>query len=161
MHDRFMERIFLNLKSVEWKAIWVVSIICTIVLAVIFFNQLDNVPASPEDFEELHEKLLMVQEKPEEFMKNKGKISITDNEIEYEIENDECKIKGKYTLDYKLIGYTQEDNSKPLSSNIFVSIMFGLVVMCLSCICTFLLVFVGESIVIGIILLVRKLKKKI
>jgi len=159
MYGSFLYRMFNKNFSIERICIYVISIIIAIFAFVYFFNITDRIPATEEDFEELHQTLLQVQNNPEEFMKHKGTISIYDDKIRYEIENDQCKVEAKYTLDYELIEYIKKDKASPTLVTIIICGMIAVLFIALSSFILFLLILIVESIVIGIILLVKKIKR--
>jgi len=159
MYNRLLYRLIDKRNSPERIIILTISIIVAIAVGVFVFIKLDRTPAIPEDYEELHRQLLMVENNPEEFMKHKGQISIYDDEIIYEIENKECEMKGRYTLDYQLIDYTPKDKAASWFWTIFCVVGMGIIFWFISAIVIWFIIFVVESIVITIILLVRKIKK--
>ena len=159
MYNRLLYRLVDKRNSPERIIILTISIIIAIIVGVYVFINLDRTPATPEDYEELHEQLLMVENNPEEFMKHKGKITIYNDEIIYEIENKECELKGKYTLDYQLIDYSQKDKAASWFWTIICVVGMGIIFWFISAIVIWFVIFVVESIVITGILLVRKIKK--
>ena len=157
MYRRFTNRLFGKRNSPEGMIILIVSIISAIVVGIICFTKVDRVPATSEDFDELHEQLLIVQNNPSEFLKHKGNITIYDDQIVYEIENRKCEMKGIYTLDYHLIDYSQKDKTASLFLAIIICIGVGIVILFISHLVLFVIIFIGESLVIGTIYVYKKL----
>ena len=160
MYYDFLERMnFAKRKSVEKIVCFALCIILSTVFSVWFFCIIDRTPATFEDYEELHTRIVAISENPDELLNNKGNISIYDDTIVYDIENKECKMTAKYTRDYKLIEYSQADKS----SSLIAAILFSVILFCISfavfLFASYVIVFVGESITIGIILLVKKIKQ--
>ena len=148
MYRRFTNRLFGKRNSPEGMIILIVSIISAIVVGIICFTKVDRVPATSEDFDELHEQLLIVQNNPSEFLKHKGNITIYDDQIVYEIENRKCEMKGIYTLDYHLIDYSQKDKTASLFLAIIICIGVGIVILFISHLVLFVIIFIGESLLI-------------
>ena len=94
-------------------------------------------------------------------MKHKGKITIHDDEIIYEIENKKCEMTGTYTLDYHLIDYSQKDKAASLFLAIIICVGIGVIVLFISHLILFFIIFIVESIAIGIIYTFRRLTKVI
>ena len=156
MYRRFLDRLFRKQKSVEKIIIYLISIMAAIVVAGIAYPKIDIVPATTEDYEELHEQLLMVEDNPEEFMKHKGKITVYEGKIVYEIENDECEMTGTYSRDHKLMEYSQEDKSISLFVAVLGCIILGLFVFLASFISLYVAIFIVESLIIGIIYVFKR-----
>ncbi len=158
MYSEFLGRLFSKRFSIEKIIVVVLSIIFAIFSFVFFFNIADRTPATRDDFDDLHEKLLQVENNPEEFMKHKGKITIYDNKIIYEIENDQCQVKATYSLDYELTKYIKKDKATPTLIVVIICFVISVLTIAVAGTAIFILIFIFESLAIGIILLVRKIK---
>lgn len=160
MYYNFIERMnFSKYNSAEKIICCILCFIIAIVSLIWTFNNIDRVPATPGDFEELYEQLLAVQENPDELIKNEGTIIIYNDNIIYDIENNECKMTGKYTRDFKLIEYSQKDKACSLFVSILLTIVFAVIAFMASFMGLYIIIFIGESITIEIILLVKKLRR--
>ncbi len=158
MYSEFLGRLFSKHFSIEKIIVVVLSVIFAIFSFIFFFNITDRIPATKADFDDLHEKLLQVENNPEEFMKHKGKITIYDNKIIYEIENDQCQAEATYSRDYELKEYIKRDKATSTLIAIIICFIISVLTIAVAGTAIFILILVFESLAIGIILLVRKIK---
>lgn len=107
---------------------WVVFgfwVLIALVIGVLMFFTIDTIPATPEDYEPLVSRALLVEEKPIKMLEQKGNIRITDDEILLEIENRECKIVASYSRDFEFQGVEKKDKSHPIVLAIMASGVIG------------------------------------
>lgn len=161
MIGKLIKRIMDNHKTPEKIVVFIISGIVAIIVSVFLFNNLDRIPATSEDFEELHEQIKMIQDNPEEILNHNGKITVSDDKITYEIENKECKMIGEYTRDYKLLQTTKVDNAISIYVAILICAAVGTLVFLLSTIglCEFIII-VGILYIL-IINIYKKLRKQL
>ena len=155
----FFERMTLGKRmSPEKITIVVVSIILAIWCVVFAWIDFDRVPAVPEDYKSLYERLEYVQGKPEEFVTQKGTVTINEDTISYTIENEECEMTGVYNRDYELISSSQKDKAISTGYAIMVSVVLFFFVYVGCNVVLYITIFIVELIVVFIIEKIQDLK---
>ena len=153
MYRKFLNRMhFSKCNSFEKIFCYVVSIIGAVVLTIILCKDLDTTSATFEDYNQLHEQIIKVEENPNIMLEQKGEIHIYDDKIIYKVENDECSMEGTFSRDFKLIETSQEDKA----GSSFHVFLFGFCMIALLYLilfgCTYVIIFIVESLVILIVL---------
>ncbi len=146
--------------SYEWIGMVIFSTIVGIAVAILIFPSCDLTPATPEDYNELYDRLLKVEGNKEEFFNGTGTIQVLENEIIYEIENKECKMRGTFNSDLELISSSQEDKKLSLVLVIAASLFIGVFAFYLALIASFIVIFGIELIVLVIIKIKRYFEKR-
>ena len=155
----FFERMMLGKRmSPEKITIVVVSAILSVWCIVLVWINIDRVPAVPEDYKSLYERLEYVQGKPEEFVTQKGTVTINEDTISYTIENEECEMTGVYSRDYELISSSQKDKATSTFNAILGCIVALFFVYIICNVVLYITIFVVELIVVFIIEKIQDLK---
>ena len=162
MYDRLLQR--MNPDNNEWSPEKIVTLTISLILAILavvfIWPKIDRVPATNEDYKSLYNYLETIQGKPEEFFNKEGNISVKEDAIHYEIENDECKMTGVYNKDFQLITTLEEDKATATYKLVLgLAVLFFLIFfVCLFSI--FIAIGVIEIFIIAIILQIKRRSKQ-
>ena len=108
----------------------ILSIIGGLVILINVLVQVDFTPATFDDYAPLNEILLQVEETPEIMLQREGTIIISEDKIVYTVENEQCRLTGKYSKDYKLQSKEQEDKALTIFKSIIAfTLLFALIVV--------------------------------
>ena len=99
-------------KSISQCIYFFAFVLCSLSIFVMIITT-DITPATYDDYTQLNEKLLALQENPSSLLKQEGILEVSEDGIYYTVENSQCKMTGEYDLDYKLINTFQEDKYTP------------------------------------------------
>ena len=106
--DKALDRAF-DTHVIEKLVILILAVMFGLYAAISITAQTDTTPATFDDYYSLNEKLVALQEDHSLALKEEGTLVVTDENIRYTVENDQCKMTGIYTHDYKLVGKEQTD----------------------------------------------------
>lgn len=87
----------------------IISLIVGLVFSVFYYHSVDKIPATFDDFAQLNEKLVAVENDHSLILEEDAVITIKNGTIEYTVENQQCEMTGKYDSEYRLIEKQQKD----------------------------------------------------
>lgn len=128
---RFFERYKQRVKTwVKGNSIldWILFgswVLVALAIGTMVFFTFDITPATPEDYEPLVSRALLVEEYPIKMLEQNGNIRIVDDKISLEIENEECEIVATYNRNFKFLGVEKKDKSHPVAFAIIASGICG------------------------------------
>lgn len=107
-----------------------ISAILSIVMSVSIFVDIDTIPATLSDYEQLENQINAIQQNPDLLLETDCNIIVKDDKITVEIENDNCKMTAKYDKNnFKVLETSKEDKyAFWLWAIIFA--LFTFIVMC-------------------------------
>ena len=111
-----------------------IGLLIAVVVSVLFYIRKDTEPATPEDYESLVNRVLLIQDDPTKMLQEDGNIIMSGDEILLILENNECKIRASFNRNFQLQTMEKKDKAFPVTIVLVVSILLGvsLGVLCAS-----------------------------
>lgn len=109
--------------EIEDKIGFAIGLIIGIVIGVIVFVSSDKVPATEIDYKILENQMTAIQQNPDLLLKTNCNISINDNVITVDFENDECTMTVQYGQNFEVLSISKTDKY------IFWLLAFGIAVV--------------------------------
>ena len=140
-----IERFVKKLNKLEWPSIVIfgLGILLGTIIGVYSFIRTDKIPATELDYEVLNNNLLNAEGNFEALLETDAEISISDDAVIVTLENEQCKVKGKYNKNIELLSVERIDKASSISLAIGNSladfIMGSIVSIAAMCIASLLL----------------------
>lgn len=140
--------------SIWEKILIVIGGVIGVIVAVKSYTVIDTVPATLQDYKELEEQALNVQENPQLIFETICEMKVKEETIEIEFENDDSKIVAEYNKAFELLSISRTDKFKPFIFPLVGAILIGFI----TCYCFVLFILTVIMILESIILKVTNVK---
>lgn len=129
----------------DWQEIvgFGTATILGIVTAILLFVSIDKTPATASDFEQLEEKVRIIQQEPSTLFKTDCTMEVENQLISFTLENDECSVTATLDQNYEILSLSREDN--------YTFGLFAFIVCLFYCI---IIVFIGGLLLTDILLVI-------
>ena len=139
---------------------FILAVLLSLVGGIEVYLMTDRVPATFDDYLPLKNQLLEVQENPNVLLSSNCTITINNGYITYTIENDECKMTGKYDEQYNLIETRQKDKSISIFSAICTTLIFSVLLFIMLYVLAITIILLFELIFISVKIIIKLFHKK-